>query len=150
MPTQSPTQQTLLAENADLRARLEEAEEMLRAIRNGEVDALVVDSSAGPQVFTLQGLDAELNRFRGEILEQVSDAVIVLDDDQYITYLNAAATQQYGVTAFPSAWLPHNEDLSMQLVPSRRRSSDAGRPRRDRQLARGKNPHQRQRRDHPR
>ena len=99
MPTQSPTQQTLLAENAELRARLEEAEEMLRAIRSGEVDALVVDSSAGPQVFTLQGLDAELNRFRGEILEQVSDAVIVLDDDQYITYLNAAAAQQYGVIA---------------------------------------------------
>jgi hypothetical protein len=48
MPTQSPTQQTLLAENAELRARLEEAEEMLRAIRNGEVDALVVESSAGP------------------------------------------------------------------------------------------------------
>ena len=59
MPAQSPTQQTLLAENADLRARLEEAEEMLRAIRSGEVDALVVDSSDGPQVFTLQGLDAE-------------------------------------------------------------------------------------------
>jgi PAS domain S-box-containing protein len=87
----------LLAENAELRARLEEAEDMLRAIRGGEVDALVVESAAGPQVFTLQGLDAELNRFRGDILEQVSDAVIVLDDDQYVTYLNAAAARQYGV-----------------------------------------------------
>ncbi|MGZ9187918.1 MAG: hypothetical protein ACXW6R_24940, partial [Candidatus Binatia bacterium] len=99
MPTQSPAQQTLLAENAELRARLEEAEEMLRAIYNGEVDALVVKSSSGPQIFTLQGMDAELNRFRGEILQQVSDAVIVLDDDQYITYLHAAAAQQYNVTA---------------------------------------------------
>ena len=94
-----PTEQSLLSENAELRARLEEAEETLRAIRNGEVDALVVDSSAGPQVFTLQGLDAELNRFRGAILEQVSDAVIVLGSDQHILYLNAAAAQQYGVIA---------------------------------------------------
>lgn len=99
MPIQSPTQQTLLAENAELRARLDELEETLRAIRGGEVDALVVESSAGPQVFTLQGLDTELNRFRGEILEQINDAVIVFDDDQYITYLNAAAAQQYGVIA---------------------------------------------------
>jgi len=73
---------------------------MLRAIRCGEVDALIVDSAAGPQVFTLQGLDAESNRFRGEILAQVSDAVIAIDDDDRVTYLNAAAARQYGVDRF--------------------------------------------------
>jgi PAS domain S-box-containing protein len=91
--------QTLLAENAELRARLEEAEEALRAIRSGEVDALVVETDAGAQVFTLQGMDAESNRFRGEILGQISDAVIAFDDDAHVTYLNAAAERQYGVTA---------------------------------------------------
>ncbi len=99
MSTHSPTQQALLAENAELRARLENAEETLRAIRSGEIDALVVETSAGPKIFTLQGQDAELNRFRGEILTQISDAVIVVDDDQRVTYLNAAAERQYGVTA---------------------------------------------------
>ena len=89
----------LLAENAGLRARLEEAEETLRAIQGGEVDALIVNSSGGPHVFTLQGLDAESNRFRGEILAQVSDAVIAVDNEQRLTYLNAAAERQYGVTA---------------------------------------------------
>lgn len=98
MPIQSSNQQHLLAENAELRARLDEAEETLRAIRNGEIDALVVETPAGSQLFTLQGQDAELNRFRGEILAQISDAVIVVDDDNRITYLNAAAAQQYGVT----------------------------------------------------
>ena len=44
------------AEHAELRARLEEAEETLRAIRSGEVDALVVETADGPQIFTLQGL----------------------------------------------------------------------------------------------
>lgn len=99
MPQQSPTDQALRADNAELRARLEEAEEMLRAIRAGEVDALVVDGNAGPQLFTLQGLDAEQNRFRGEMLAQVSDAVIAVNLEERITYLNAAAERQYGVRA---------------------------------------------------
>jgi PAS domain S-box-containing protein len=98
MSAESSTVQILLAENAELRARLEEAEETLHAIRSGKVDALVLEGSAGPQIFTLQGLDAELNRFRGEILEQVNDAVIVIDDNNCITYLNLAAGQQYGVS----------------------------------------------------
>ncbi|MGZ4995058.1 MAG: hypothetical protein ACXV79_12950, partial [Methylobacter sp.] len=82
MPRPLSSKQALLAENAKLRARLDEAEETLRAIRNGEIDALVVETPAGSQVFTLQGQDAELNRFRGEILAQISDAVIVVDEDQ--------------------------------------------------------------------
>jgi PAS domain S-box-containing protein len=90
---------TLLAENADLRARLGTAEETLRAIRSGEVDALVVESASGPQVYTLQGLDAETNRLRGDMLAQVSDAVIAVDSEDRIIYFNAAAEHLYGVTA---------------------------------------------------
>lgn len=89
----------LLAQNAELRARLEEMEETLHSIRTGAVDALVVETATGPSIFLLQGLEAESNRFRGEILAQVSDAVISIDDDQRVTYLNAAAERQYGVAA---------------------------------------------------
>ena len=99
MRAESPTNAADLAENAELRARLEEAEETLRAIRMGAVDAFVVEASAGPQIFVLQGLEAESNRLRGEILAQVSDAVITIDDDQRVTYINAAAERQYGVIA---------------------------------------------------
>jgi len=95
-PATSPEEQ-LRADNAELRARLEEAEETLRAFRSGAVDALVVETADGPQVFTLQGLDAESNRFRGEILAQVSDSVIAVDADQRVTFLNAAAERQYRV-----------------------------------------------------
>ena len=87
------------AENAELKARLEEAEETLRAIHRGEVDALVVESATGPLIYTLQGMDAASNRFRGEILAQVSDAVMATDSDQRITYVNAAAERQYGISA---------------------------------------------------
>ncbi len=41
----------------ELRARLEEAEETLAAIRSGEVDALVVLGPYGEQIYTLQGAD---------------------------------------------------------------------------------------------
>jgi len=97
-PATSPEAQ-LRAENAELRARLMEAEDTLRAIRSGEVEALVVETADGPQVFTLQGLDAESSRFRGEILAQVSDAVVAVDGDERVTYLNAAAEHRYGVRA---------------------------------------------------
>jgi PAS domain S-box-containing protein len=99
MLMKSPLKSTLLAENADLRARLGTAEETLRAIKDGEVDALVVESATGPQVYTLQGLDAEANRLRGDMLAQVSDAVIAVDSEDRIIYFNAAAELLYGVTA---------------------------------------------------
>ena len=99
MHANGPTQLALRAENTDLRARLQEAQEALSAIRSGEVDALVIESVSGPQVFTLHGVDAESNRFRGEILAQVSDAVIAVDDERRVTYLNAAAERQYRVAA---------------------------------------------------
>src|SRR5665213_2336921 len=89
----------LRAENAELHARLAEAEETLRAIRSGEVDALMIESADGPQVYTLQGQDAEANRTRAEMLAQVSDAVITVDGEMRIVYLNAAAERLYDVTA---------------------------------------------------
>lgn len=95
MSTRTTTRQALLEENADLRARLEEAEEMLRAIRNGEVDALVV----GDQIYTLESADAASNRFRGDALTQINEAVIAVDNDHYVTYLNPAAERLDEVTA---------------------------------------------------
>src|SRR5450755_4341684 len=98
MPLNSKPSSSLRTEIATLRAQLTEAQEMLQAIRRGEVDALVVEGVTGPQVYTLQGLDAETNRFRGQILAQISDAVIARDTDERVIYLNAAAEQLYGVT----------------------------------------------------
>jgi len=89
----------LRAEIAALRLKLEEAEDTLRAIRTGDVDSIVVETRDGPQLFTLQGVDAASNEFRGEILAQVGDAVIAVDAEQRVIYLNAAAERQYRVAA---------------------------------------------------
>ena len=82
-------------EMAGLQARLEEAEETLRALRNGELDAVVV----GEQIYWLESAEAASNRLRGDALALVREAVIVVDNEDHITYLNLAAEQQYGVTA---------------------------------------------------
>ena len=78
------TEPMLRAENTELRARLEGAKETLSAIRNAEVDALVIESAAGPRVYTLHGVDAASNGFRGESA-QVSDAIIAIDGHQRVT-----------------------------------------------------------------
>ena len=123
MNTNTATDEKLRAENTELRTRLAEAEELLRVIRSAEVDALVIKTPPGLPIFTLQGLEGsetDVNRFRGEILAQVSDAVIAVDDQQRVTYLNAAAEQLYGVTGaqtlgcslsgiYETAW-PNPED----------------------------------------
>jgi PAS domain S-box-containing protein len=118
----------LLAENSALRIRLEEAEETLRAIRHGEVDALVVNGPIGTQIYTLQGTDAESNQFRGEILSQISDAVVAVDNEERVTYLNTAAERQYGVTAgealgrsLREVWIDHwhsreDEEAAMRAL----------------------------------
>ena len=48
------------AELAELRLRLEEAEETIRAIRSGAVDAFVIEVPHGAQVYTLQTADRPL------------------------------------------------------------------------------------------
>ncbi len=117
----SPSRAALLAENADLHRRLGDSEETLRAIRNGEVDALVIETVVGPQVYTLQGQDAEANRMRGEMLAQVSDAVIAVDGEMRISFLNAAAERLYDFAAsrglgqvlsdvYESRWLHPDEE----------------------------------------
>lgn len=80
-------------ENTELRARLEEAEETLEAIRSGQVEALVI----GDQIFTLESSESASNRFRGHVLERISDIVIAIDPERRLTYVNPAAEIKYNV-----------------------------------------------------
>jgi PAS domain S-box-containing protein len=68
----------------NLRARLEEAEETLRAIRSGEVDALVVSTEHGEQIFTLKGAD---HPFR-ILIENMSEGALTITEEGVILYAN--------------------------------------------------------------
>ena len=59
MDDSEKTREELLAEIAELRARLSEPEDTVRAIRHGEVDALVVLEPGGERIYTL-GTDEAL------------------------------------------------------------------------------------------
>jgi diguanylate cyclase (GGDEF)-like protein/PAS domain S-box-containing protein len=70
---------------SDIQARLTEAEETLRAIRNGEVDALVVrDASPAAQVFTLSSADRPYRMF----VENMRDGAATVSDSGIVLYAN--------------------------------------------------------------
>jgi two-component system, NarL family, sensor kinase len=78
------TPNQLLAENADLRAQLDEAEDTLRAIRSGEVDALVVSGVGGDQIFTLKGAELPYR----VLIEDMNEGALTLAMDGVILYAN--------------------------------------------------------------
>jgi PAS domain S-box-containing protein len=73
-----------LVEIADLRMHLEEAEETLRAIREGEVDALVVSGPQGDQVYVLKGAEQPYRVY----VETMNEGAVTLGPDGTILYCN--------------------------------------------------------------
>ena len=80
------------AEIAQLRLRLEEAEETLRAIRDGAVDAFVVVEASGERVYTLEGADRPYR----VLVEQMQQGAVTLHDDGTIVYSNLRAAMLLG------------------------------------------------------
>jgi two-component system, sensor histidine kinase PdtaS len=71
-------------EVATLRERLAEAEDLIRALRHGEADALLVHGPAGEQVYTLQGAE---HPYR-VLVETMNEGAVTLLDDATILYCN--------------------------------------------------------------
>ena len=65
-------------------ARVAELEETLRAIRMGEVDAVVVSGPIGDQVFTLQGAEHPYRI----LVETIDEGAATLSDDGTVLYSN--------------------------------------------------------------
>jgi PAS domain S-box-containing protein len=97
--------QRALVDNEGLRVRLEEAEDTLRAIRNGDVDAIVV----GRDIYTLDTANAADNKLRRAVLSQMEDAVLAFDDGGHLIFMNAAAERQYGQSASALLGRGHDE-----------------------------------------
>jgi PAS domain S-box-containing protein len=69
---------------AELEARLREAEETIEAIRNGDVDAVVVDGPAGHQVYTLENADRPYR----VLIEQMQEGAVTMSNDGTVLYCN--------------------------------------------------------------
>ncbi len=84
----------LLAEIKDLRMRLDEAEETLRAIRRGEVDGLVVTGPEGDRLFLLKGAEHAYRKY----VEAMNEGAVTLSHDGTILYCNDRFTDMTGIT----------------------------------------------------
>jgi len=78
----------------ELVARLSEAEETLRAIRSGEVDAIVVNGPGGEKVFTLQGADHTYRVF----VERMNEGAAVLSADHTVLHCNRCFARFLGAS----------------------------------------------------
>jgi PAS domain S-box-containing protein len=74
----------LHARLAELRTRLKEPEEIIRAIRHGEVDAFVVTEPPGERVYTLRTADM-LYRV---LVEDMQEGAVALDSEGLVIYCN--------------------------------------------------------------
>jgi len=72
-------------ENEALRRRLQEAEATLKAIQQGEIDALVIDRPDGNQVYSLRGVD---HSYR-VLIEEMQAGAITLTASGDILYANS-------------------------------------------------------------
>jgi PAS domain S-box-containing protein len=90
-PTLESDPQLLLRENerlrarlSELQARLKEPEEIIRAIRFGEVDAFVVTEPPGERIYSLRAADG-LYRV---LVEEMMEGAVALDSEGIILYCN--------------------------------------------------------------
>jgi len=88
----APEPQDLLEKVRDLKERLEEAEELLRALRNGEVDAVVVYGEDGDRVYTLKGADEAYRK----IVQEMGDGALTLRPDGLILFANERFARMVG------------------------------------------------------
>jgi two-component system, OmpR family, phosphate regulon sensor histidine kinase PhoR len=92
MDTITPYEQ-LLNENEELKLQLAEAKETIEAIRNGQVDALVVKSKNGHQLFTLKSADQTYRVF----IEKMAEGAVTLNREGIILYSNTRFARMMGV-----------------------------------------------------
>jgi PAS domain S-box-containing protein len=85
--------ETLEALNAQLLTRLEGAEETIRAIQQGAVDAFVLEELGKHRVYTLEGADRPYLLF----IEQMQQGVATLHADGAIVYCNRRLSEIVGV-----------------------------------------------------
>jgi len=97
---EKPTYQQLEGDLAALKAelletknQLEEANDTIEAIRNGEVDALVMKADDGHQLYTLRSSDQAYRIF----IEQMTTGALTLNHDGVILFSNSKFAEMVGL-----------------------------------------------------
>ncbi len=89
LTAENSNEKSLLAETQSLRDQLAEAKETLRAIQQGEVDAVVVNTAEGPQIYSLTGAETPYRL----LIEEMTEGAVMLCEDNSIMYCNKGFAQ---------------------------------------------------------
>jgi PAS domain S-box-containing protein len=100
------------SEIEELRQRLEEAEETLRAIRQGEVDALVIENPEGEMIYTLTTADYPYRL----MIDEMNEGAVSVSPDSIILYSNRNFGGIVGLSETNATGVP----LGDYIVPSMR------------------------------
>lgn len=83
------TKKQLIIENEQLHSRVVEIEDALSAIRNGEVDAIMVSGNKGEQVYSVSSAETPYRTF----IEEMSEGAVTLTKEGVILYCNPRFTE---------------------------------------------------------
>jgi len=96
----------------ELERRLQEAEETLRAIRQGEVDALVVDGPQGEVIYTVTSADYPYRL----MIDEMNEGAVSVSPDSYILYSNRNFAYILGLEETNTSGAPFGD----YIVPEQR------------------------------
>src|SRR5215216_5872074 len=112
-------------EISELERRLEEAEETLRAIRQGEVDALVIDGPKGEVIYTLTSADYPYRL----MIDEMNEGAVSVSPDSYVLYSNRNFGSILGLEGAASG-VPFGEyvvpDMREQFLQDLQQARDEG------------------------
>ncbi|MEN3326955.1 MAG: two-component system, chemotaxis family, CheB/CheR fusion protein [Acidobacteriota bacterium] len=92
-------------EISELQRRLDEAEDTLRAIRQGEVDALVIDGPKGEVIYTLTSADYPYRL----MIDEMNEGAVSVSPDSYILYSNRNFASILGLTENNASGVPFGD-----------------------------------------
>jgi two-component system NarL family sensor kinase len=113
IPVRKPSS---LSQMDQLKERVAELEETLRAIRTGEVDAVVVSAPKGDQVFTLQGAEHPYRL----LVETIDEGAATLSNDGTILYSNRSFANIFDAQLERFIGTPLENFVSDQYAPALR------------------------------
>ncbi len=95
----------------ELRRRLDEAEETLRAIRAGEVDALVIEAPEGEVIYTLTSADYPYRL----MIDEMNEGAVSVSPDSYILYSNRNFAGILGLDKTNASGVPFGDYVVPQM-----------------------------------
>jgi len=114
--------ENLQAELDELKAQLQEANEVLEAIRNGEIDAVVVRNGNANQLYTLQSADHNYRVF----IEKMKEGAITLSREGIILYSNSQFGSLVGFPLTEVIGLPIEKFVPQQFQHTFKRIVEEG------------------------